>query len=189
MSDYRRYFVPGGMYFFTVATYGRRPILTTNHGRKFLHDAVDKILAKRPFRLFATVLLPDHWHLVMQLPSDDVNYSIRLKRIKEEFTRSWLAAGLSEAMVTDSQQLKGERGIWQPRFWEHTVEDEKDLERCVDYIHWNPRRHDLVQRVRDYRWSSFHRFVEAGQYEIDWGGTKPDCMAIDGDGWGEPIER
>ena len=187
MSDYLRYFLPGRMYFFTVVTYDRQPILTSDHGRKFLHDAVDTISAKRPFGLFATVLLPDHWHLIMQLPPGDANYSTRLKRVKEEFTRSWLSTGLPEAQVTAAQQKKGERGIWQPRFWEHTVEDEEDLERCVDYIHWNPRKHKLVERVRDWRWSSFQRFVEAGQYDIDWGGTEPEHRDQNNAEWGEPI--
>ncbi|MDZ4659219.1 MAG: transposase [Bythopirellula sp.] len=185
MSDYRRYFVPGGMYFFTVVAYDRRPILTTPAGRKFLRSAVGKITQDRVFQIFATVLLPDHWHLVMQLPPNDADYSFRLKRIKEEFTRLWLEAGLHEAPVTVSQQSKGERGIWQPRFWEHTIQDETDLERCVDYIHWNPRKHQLVERVRDYPWSSFHRFVRAGQYDIDWGGSEPKSM-VRYEAWGEP---
>jgi putative transposase len=107
-----------------------------------------------------------------------------MKQIKSEFTVQWLEAGLLEAKVTESQRKKGERGIWQPRFWEHTVRDEEDLERCADYIHWNPRKHGLVDRVRDWEWSSFHRFVKLGQYDVGWGGTAPDS---DGDGdWGEP---
>jgi len=185
MSDYRRYFVPGGMYFFTLVTYARRPILTTNHGRALLHKAIVQIQSERPFHLFATVLIPDHWHLVMQLPSGDSDYSLRLKRIKEKFTRFWLDAGFPEATVTKAQQENGERGIWQPRFWEHTIDDEQDLEDCVDYIHWNPRNHELVDRVRDYSWSSFHRFVKAGQYDIDWGGTAPTAVTRK-DQWGEP---
>jgi putative transposase len=121
----------------------------------------------------------------MQLPPGDSKYSVRMKRIKEEFTQEWLNAGLREAAVTQSQARRGERGIWQPRFWEHTIEDEDDLERCVDYIHWNPRKHALVPRVRDWPWSSFHRFVKAGQYDIDWGGTAPESIRGNHD-WGEP---
>ncbi len=185
MSDYRRYFVPGGMYYFTVVTYNRRPILTTIEGRKFLRNAISNVAQDWPFQLFATVLLPDHWHLVMQLPPGDADYSTRMKRIKEGFTRSWLGAGLPEAPMTDAQRANGERGIWQPRFWEHTIEDEVDLERCVDYIHWNPRKHNLVERVQDYRWSSFHRFVRSGQYDLEWGGSEPESILGD-DSWGEP---
>jgi putative transposase len=123
----------------------------------------------------------------MKLPSGDADYSTRIKRIKEEFTCSWLDAGMSEANTTGAQREKGTRGIWQPRFWEHTIRDEDDLQRCVDYIHWNPRKHKLVRRVRDYAWSSFHRFVEAGEYDIDWGGSEPDHVTGHDD-WGEPNE-
>ena len=186
MSDYRRYFVPGGTYFFTIVTYGRRPILTTDSGREFLRNATEEIRAKRPFELIATVLLPDHWHLVMKLPPGDDQYSIRVKRIKEEFSKAWLGAGLPEATMTPAQRKKGERGIWQPRFWEHLIADENDLVACVDYIHWNPRKHDVVRRVQDWRWSSFFRFVRSGDYPIDWGGEMPKSIehrvAIN---WGE----
>ena len=184
MSDYRRWFIPGGTFFFTVVSYDRRPILTTDAGRRFLRDAIEKIRADRAFRLFATVLLPDHWHLIMQLPGRDSDYSTRIKRIKEQFTKAWRSFALPEAPVSEAQSKKGERGVWQPRFWEHTVQDEDDLERCTDYIHWNPRKHGLVQRIRDWPWSSFHRFVESGHYLIDWGGVAPANTF--GQDWGEP---
>jgi putative transposase len=184
MSDYRRWFVAGGTFFFTVVTYRRRPILTTDTGRSLLRHAIESVQKRHPFTLVATVLLPDHWHLVMQLPRGDQDYSLRMKQIKARFSRQWLAAAQPEAGVTDSQRHRGERGVWQARFWEHTVRDEDDLERCADYIHWNPRRHDLVARVADWQWSSFHQFVRQGHYSIDWGGIAPNCV---GDGeWGEP---
>jgi putative transposase len=173
------------MYYFTLVTYSRRPILTTSEGRQFLRESITTIRDDHPFRIFGTVLLPDHWHLIMQLPPDDADYSGRIKQIKERFTYLWLEARLPEAEVTESQKRKGERGIWQPRFWEHTIDDEDDLERCVDYIHWNSRKHGLVRRVRDYPWSSFHRFVRMGQYDIDWGGSEPSTFREAAD-WGEP---
>ncbi|QEG39850.1 Transposase IS200 like protein [Roseimaritima ulvae] len=172
------------MVFLTIVTYGRRPILTTENGRKFLRSAITTVRKKRPFSLFATCLLPDHWHLIMHLPKGDKDYSMRVKRIKEEFTCQWRLAGLPEDQVTAAQSAKGERGIWQPRAWEHMVRDEEDLERCVDYIHWNPRKHDLVRRVQDWPWSSFHRFVRMGQYEQEWGGTAPKSIR-NTDQWGE----
>ena len=131
------------------------------------------------------MLLPDHWHLIMALPAGDHRYSIRMKRIKEEFTTAWLGAGMPEAEVTPAQAAKGERGIWQPRYWEHTIRDEDELDGCVDYIHWNPRKHNLVGRIRDWPWSSFHRFVLERHYDIDWGGTEPRFSAVLKD-WGEP---
>lgn len=184
MSDFRRYFVPGGTYFFTLVTYDRRPILTTSEGRPRLRQAIIDARDQWPFRLFANVLMPDHWHCVLILPDRDCGYSKRLCKIKNEFTTAWLDAGLPEADVTESQHRRGERGIWQPRFWEHTIIDEDDLQRCVDYIHWNPRKHELVSRVQDWPYSSFHRFVREGQYESDWGGTAPNCMKASLN-WGE----
>ena len=185
MSDYRRWFVAGCMVFLTVIACRRRPILTTSAGRRFLRAAIEEVRSNRPFDLFATVLLDNHWHLIMQLPRNDSDYSTRIKRVKEEFTKSWLGAGLPEARVTLAQAKKGERGVWQPRFWEHTIRDEADLQRCTDYIHWNPRKHQLVSRVCDWPWSSFHRFVQAGEYEIEWGGVEPNSIRDDMD-WGEP---
>ncbi len=173
MSDYRRYFVAGGTYFFTVVTHHRKPIFTTAPGRQYLGEAIRQIKKDRPFNLVATVLLPDHWHLVMGLPRGDKDYSMRMKRIKEEFTKRWKA---NKPSVTD---------VWQPRFWEHTVRDLADLENCVDYIHWNPRKHDLTSRVRDWEYSSFHRFVREGHYPLDWGGVAPKVIDLQCD-WGEP---
>ncbi|MCA9216067.1 MAG: transposase [Planctomycetales bacterium] len=185
MSEFRRFFVPGGTYFFTLVTYDRKPILTTEDGRFYLRVAIEHVRQKRPFEIFATALLPDHWHLVMRLPQDDFAYSTRIRRIKDEFTTRWRKTHLPEAPVTSAQYYRDERGVWQPRFWEHTVRDEDDLERCVDYIHWNPRKHELVSRVRDWKWSSFHRFVASGHYPIDWGGTAPQTI-LETDDWGEP---
>ena len=183
MSNYRRWYSAGGTYFFTVVAYARRPILVTEHGRRFLRIAIMDVRSRHAFTIVATALLPDHWHFVLQLPHGDDRYSLRIKQIKAKFSDQWLAAGLPEANVTDSQRKRGERGIWQPRFWEHMVRDEDDLERCVDYIHWNPRKHELVQRVVDWPWSSFHRFVELGQYDKGWGGIAPENIKK-GD-WGE----
>jgi putative transposase len=149
-----------------------------------LRSAIEEIRTTKPFSMIATVLLPDHWHIVLALPSGDSDYSTRMKRIKEEFTKGWLERGLPEAKVTDAQRKRGERGIWQPRYWEHTVTDERDLEGCVDYTHWNPRKHGLVSRVRDWPWSSFHRYVASGHYPIDWGGTAPTSYLSTRD-WGE----
>lgn len=135
MSDFRRYFVPGGTFYFTVVAYARQPILITEHGRRFLRNAITSVRKRYPLSLVANVLLPDHWHLIMQLPSGDDRYSLCMKQIKSEFTQQWHVAALPEASVTESQRKPG---IWQPRFGEHTVRDEEDLERCADYIHWNP---------------------------------------------------
>ena len=180
MPNFRRNFVPGGTYFFTCVTHERQPILTTDLGRRCLREAILKVKADHPFDIVAIVLLPDHWHTIWTLPHTDDRYPLRWMRIKEEFTERWLALGGHELPQSASRQRQRQRGIWQKRYWEHTVRDEDDLKRCADYCHWNPRKHHLVARVRDWAWSSFHRFVEEGEYESDWGGTDPTP------GWNAP---
>lgn len=168
MSSYRRSRV-GQVFFFTVVTNRRAPILTMEAGRNCLREAIQEVRHQSPFRNVACVLLPDHLHAVWELPRGDTDYSTRWKQIKAAFTKKWLRSGGCEQWKSASRESKGERGVWQKRFFEHTCRDESDLKRCVDYIHVNPLKHGLVERVRDWEWSTFHRYVESGEYDIDWG--------------------
>ena len=184
MPNYRRWYVPGGTYFFTAVTFERRPWLTSEEARPLLRTVIQEIRGQWPFEIVAWVLLPDHLHTVWTLPSGDSNYSQRWSLIKERFTKRHLAAGGCEGVRNRSRRRHRERAVWQRRFWEHTVRDEDDLAHCVDYIHWNPVKHGVVSRVCDWPWSTFHRFVAAGQYDIDWGRTDP-CPGYDEPEWGE----
>jgi putative transposase len=184
MSDYRRWYVTGGTYFFTIVTADRQPILCGDVARRCLREAMQKVRRVRPFAVVAIVLLPDHLHTVWTLPEGDTAYSTRWRRTKEEFTRAYLAGGAAEAPRSQSRLRQGERGVWQRRYWEHTVRDEEDLKRCVDYIHWNPKKHGYAANVRDWPWSSFHRYVQLGEYEADWGADNP-APASDAQEWGE----
>lgn len=165
--------MPGGTYFFTCVTYCRCPILTTNLGRKCLGEAIRKVRKDHLFETVAIVLLPEHWHTVWTRPPHNAGYPLRWMRIKEEFTEAWLRAGGDELPQSVSRKKHRQRGVWHKRYWEHTVSNEDDLKRCVDYIHWNACKHNLAERVRDWKWSSFHRYVQAGEYDPDWGGTNP----------------
>jgi len=173
MPWYRRNYVPGGTYFFTVVTYRRQGMLVTPLARKCLHAAIANVLGKWPVDIVAVVLLPDHLHAVWTLPPGDDKYSLRCRRIKEEFTRNFLAAGGRGLPQSASRIRQAYRGVWQKRFWEHTCDDEDDLKRCGDYVHWNPKKHQLVDRVADWPWSSFHRFVKLGEYPRDRGSEDP----------------
>ena len=184
MPNYRRWYVPGGTYFFTLVTFHRRPFLASDQARTFLRDAIDEVRKEMPFQIVAWVLLPGHLHTVWTLPSGDSDYSERWKRIKGSFSKSHLAAGGSEGVRNRSRRRHREAAVWQRRFWEHTVADEDDLLSCVDYVHWNPVKHGLVSRVHDWPWSTFHRYVEAGQYTDGWGSTDP-CPGYDAPEWGE----
>lgn len=169
VTNYRRSRIAGGTFFFTVVTYQRRPLLTDYRSRVALRNAIRAVRARRPFEIDAIVLLPDHLHTVWTLPPGDDDYSTRWRQIKTLFTKQWLAVGGQEAAQSISRQVKGERGVWQRRLFEHTCRDERDFRRCVDYVHVNPLKHGLVDRVADWPWSSFHRYVRVGEYTKEWG--------------------
>jgi putative transposase len=171
MTDYRRWRVGGGTYFFTVVTHERRPFLTDERSRRCLREAFRAVRARRPFTVDAIVLLPDHLHAIWSLPAGDFDYSTRWQLIKRRFTKLYLAAGGGESPRSASRIAKGERGCWQRRYFEHTCRDDVDKKRCADYLHVNPLKHGLVRRVIDWPWSSFHRYVRLGEYSPDWGGA------------------
>jgi putative transposase len=120
---------------------------------------------ERPFSIDAIVVLPGHLRVVMTLPSDDADFSGRWKRIKSLFTRYVVAHGLEYR-----RNRRGEYALWQRRFWEHTIRDDADLARHIDYVHYNPVKHGLVSQVNDWPHSSFHRYVKLGVLPKDWGG-------------------
>lgn len=163
MPQYIRAFVPGGTFFFTVTLLERRrELLTENIGT--LREVFKAARRRRPFTLEAIVILPDHLHCIWTLPLGDTDFSTRWHNIKARF-----AAQIPPGERLSERRLKkGERGIWQRRFWEHVIRDERDYERHVDYIHYNPVKHGHVVRAADWPYSSFHRYVERGVYEPDW---------------------
>ena len=169
MPAYRRWYVPGGTYFFTLVAQDRCPIFTTRLGLACLRLAWRVVRQRWPFETVAAVALPDHLHAVWSLPSGDDRYSLRLSRFKEIFTRTYLSRGGEESGRTDSRIQRRERGVWQRRFWEHVCRDEADLQEKVDDIHWNPVKHGIVSSVQDYPHSTFRRFVRLGEYPPDWG--------------------
>jgi len=176
MTNYRRAKFEGGYYFFTIITYDRRCFLTDENSRSCLRKAIDETRDKNNFDVIAFCLLPNHLHCVWKLPEGDNNYSLRWSKIKSRFTRLYLQSGGIEIIQSSSRIKKRERGIWQRRFWEHQIRDEKDLQRHVDYIHYNPLKHDLVERVEDWPWSTFHRYVQ--EYEKrkkNWADIKAEC--------------
>ncbi|MFA8020055.1 transposase [Bremerella cremea] len=128
----------GATYFFTLVTANRRPILTTRLGRRCLREAFSVARHSRPFEVLAIVLLPDHLHTIWELPLGDADYSTRWRHIKSEFTRRWISGGGREAETSNSRQIRGERAVWQRRFYEHTCRSSEDVKRLADYIHVNP---------------------------------------------------
>jgi putative transposase len=165
MPDYRRAFVPGGCWFFTLAVLDRRSALLVER-IEALREAMVWTRRRYPFHIDAMVVLPDHLHAVWTLPPDDAEFSIRWRMIKTRFARAIPPTERRTAV----QKARGERGLWQRRFWEHLIRDERDYVRHVEYCHINPVKHGLVRRVRDWPYSSFHRDVRAGVFPEDWAG-------------------
>ncbi len=177
MSNYRRWFQQGGTYFFTVVTYSRRELFRDPDARSLLGSVMREVQRERPVTTVAIVLLYDHIHTVWQLPAGDDDFSTRWKLIKRRFTERWIARGGVEGEVTGSQAARGNRGIWQKRFWEHLIRDEEDLEAHCDYIHYNAVKHRYVRSPNDWPYSSFHRFVKLGHYSNDWGRQEPRSIS------------
>jgi len=179
MSNYRRWYVPGGTYFFTVVTYNRQPLFQQEDSRTLLGNCLRETRDELPFETIAMVLLSDHLHALWQIPLGDADFSTRWKRIKARFTKKWLLSGGAEAITTASQKKRQNRGIWQRRFHEHVIDDEDDLEahfHYIHYIHYNPVKHGYVARPWDWEQSTFRKYVDLGYYPRDWGMAEPEMI-------------
>ena len=166
MATFRRAIVPGATYFFTVNTNQRRKMLTNAPFYSALRNALRQVNVEHPFTIDVFILLPDHLHCVWTLPPGDANYALRwnvIKRLVSQATRY-----LIEPPIDRSRQQRRELGLWQRRFWEHQIRDEQDFIKHVECIHWNSVKHGYVARVRDWPYSSFHRYVRQGWYPLDW---------------------
>lgn len=166
MANYRRAWLTGGTYFFTVNLLQRKnnPLLTKHI--HILRQVVKQVKNRYPFKIHACVVLPDHIHCIWELPLDDADFALRWRLIKMNFSK----ALPKDEYCNLSRQRRGERGIWQRRFWEHLIRDEADFKAHMDYIHINPVKHQYTQCVKDWPYSSFHRLVKEGIYAIDWSG-------------------
>jgi putative transposase len=169
MSRYRRIKADGGVFFFTVTLADRSSDLLVRHIDR-LRRIYASVQSCHPFETVAICILPDHLHAVWAMPLGDTDYPLRWSTIKAGFSR-----GLMEtAPRSASKVAKRERGLWQRRYWEHTIRDDADFERHVDYIHFNPVKHGYVKKVSDWPYSSFHRYVTRGLLATDWGGDAGD---------------
>lgn len=165
--QYRRAKTPGATYFFTLVTHQRQGIFHEPEMIALLRQAFRQIKQKHPFEIESIVILPDHLHCIWTLPLADANFSMRWQLIKGQFSR--YCPERYKQPRSASRTRKGEQAVWQRRFWEHQIRDEIDFARHVDYIHYNPVRHQLVRKPQDWAYSSFHQYVANGTYAEDWG--------------------
>ena len=165
MPDYRRYRIGGGTYFFTVNLLDRRSdrlVVSIEALRRAIREA----RKRSPFHIDAWVVLPDHMHALWTLPAGDCDFPGRWRAIKTAFSKSLPDTEERSAAMTS----RGERGIWQRRYWEHAIRDDRDYERHIDYIHFNPVKHVFVSSRGDWPHSTFRRCVSRGLYPPDWSG-------------------
>jgi len=165
MPDYRRYFVPGGTVFLTVITGDRTPLFSDPANVELLRVALRAVHAEWPFEITAAVVLPDHMHFLWRLPAGDDAYSKRVGKMKAEFTK---CLGV-ERDRSESQLKHRDSGVWQRRFWEHTVRDEDDFQNHLDYIHYNPVKHGCVTCPHAWPHSTFANWMKSGDYHAEWG--------------------
>lgn len=175
MPNYRRAWHPGGTYFFTVNLLERSGNhLLVKHITE-LRESIRSVKVTHPFTIHAMVVLPDHLHCVIELPQGDGDFATRWRLIKGQFSKSIPPTETLSAV----RLRRGERGIWQRRYWEHLIRDEKDFAAHMDYVHINPLKHGLVNRVGDWPYSTFHRLVEIGVYPYDWAGGDLEPLDYD----------
>jgi putative transposase len=160
------------MFFFTVVTYQRRKLLLRAPVLAALRESFAEIRSLDPFTLIAWVILPDHIHCIWKLREDDCEFGCKWGRIKAGVTRRVLKATPYIPDTAISRNKRGEGPVWHRRFWEHRIRDERDLQTHLDYIHYNPVKHGLADTAREWRFSSFHTYVERGVYGRDWGGME-----------------
>ena len=173
---YRRTFLRGGSFFFTVVTEQRRPLFASADAVEGLRMAFRAVRSTRPFEVDAMVVLPDHLHCIWTLPPGDADFATRWRLIKTWFTKHCDPGLRSEP--NRARTAKREQALWQHRYWEHALRDEADFTRHVEYVHFNPVKHGLVASAMEWPYSSFRRYVEAEVYPPDWGRGAMDFEGI-----------
>ncbi len=181
MTNYVRWREKGGTYFFTAVTYRRQRLFSDPTARRLLRRAFVEVRRRWRFDMFACVLLPDHLHCIWTLPEGDDDFPVRWANIKRRFTQRYLEHGGVSLPVSDNRRRHQERGVWQPRYWEHRIRDEKEQYVYRDYIHLNPVKHGYVRDPLDWPWSSVHRHLQLGWLSRDWSGWTPISVNVRGE--------
>ena len=170
MPDYRRNRIPGGCYFFTVNLLERHRNTLLTDEIQMLRAVVKQTKDRHPFHIDGWVVLPEHMHFILTLPTGDDDFVKRIRMIKTLFSRRILKTEYRSSI----RQQRNERGIWQRRYWEHTIRNDLDYAAHMDYLHYNPVKHGYVGQVKDWPYSSFHSLVKARDYPADWAGCAGD---------------
>ena len=154
MANYRRIFLDGYSYFITVVTHQRNPILIENLA--LLRTAFSNSRTKYKYRIEAIVILPDHFHMIIS-PQNAKEYPKIISFIKRYFSRYCdpkYYAGLEQS---ESREKRGIKPVWQKRFYEHTIRDDKDLHEKLKYMYENPVKHEYIDDPKQWQYSSFYK--------------------------------
>lgn len=168
MPNYKRTRIPGCTVFFTVNAYQRQTIFTEPLFRSALRKAIQETRLEYPFDIDAWVLLPNHLHCIWTLPENDSNTSIRWSMIKRLVSQQIGDKFHYQHQQTESRHKRKESTIWQRRFWEHHIIDNRDFITHLNYCYWNPVKHGEVKSVHSWPYSTFHRDVKRGLYPVNW---------------------
>jgi putative transposase len=154
MSNYKRIYLQNYSYYLTVVTENRRPILIDNI--ELLRDSFRRSKKRYDYVIDAIVILPDHMHMIIT-PKNPKDYSKIIALIKRSFTYGLDMKTKEESKfnLSASNYRRNLSGVWQKRFYEHTIRDEKDYAKTLDYIYTNPIKHGLVDNIKDWKYSSF----------------------------------
>ena len=155
--DYKRLFIENTHVFVTIVTGKRENILIKNIA--IIRKSFAECKTKYDFDIYCIVILPNHIHMILK-PVNINEYPKIIGEIKKYFTKN--------ANIEYKTNSNRESSIWQRRYWEHTIRDENDLYKHVDYIHYNPVKHGYVMAVKDWKYSSFDKFVKMGYYDVNW---------------------
>jgi putative transposase len=175
MSNYRRAWREGGTYFFTVNCLQRHHNDLLVRQIDTLREVVKNVRIRHPFSIHGWVVLPEHLHCVIELPTGDHDFAVRWRLIKGNFSKA--VAKTEKRSI--SRETRGERGLWQRRYWEHLIRNEADYAAHMDYLHYNPVKHGHVSLVKDWPYSTFHGLVAQGIYPQDWAGGESNLTYDD----------
>ena len=156
---YRRYYNFGKLVFLTIVTYKRIPILINNIN--LVRQSLQSV--KYKYKIIAGVILNDHIHMIIE-PENMNDIPMIISFFKQNFSKN---CKLQPLLLNNSRIKKEEKSIWQRRYYDHIIRDEKDLNRHLDYIHYNPMKHYNIN-PKDWKYSSFKKFVIDGFYDENW---------------------
>ena len=154
MPDYHRYYLEGFPIFITCVTRDRTPLFRDPRNTHLFWSVSERVKTIHPFELIAFVLMPDHFHWIIKMPEGLPNFSQVIHSLKRNYSVEFKKEHKIDSAVS----------LWQPRFWDHILRDERDFEVHLDYIHWNPVKHRFVADPEQWEESSFRTFVKNGYY-------------------------